>query len=102
MIVIITDGVPSPRFEPALVRAQLVAASQKMTSARDVTVIFCQIGSQDQFGQRYLADLEQNLGSYGARYRFVHVVNFDTLQDRGLGPALVASIRDYSQAPKTK
>ena len=102
MIVIITDGVPSPRFEPALVRAQLVSAGQKMTSARDVTVIFSQIGSQDQFGQRYLADLEQNLGSYGARYRFVHVVNFDTLQDRGLGPALVASIRDYSQAPKTK
>jgi hypothetical protein len=99
LIVVITDGVPSPKFEPALVRNELIAASQKMSSPQEVSVIFCQIGCQDRFGQRYLTDLDQNLVDYGARYRFVHVITFDALQESGLGPALVASIKQYAPMP---
>jgi PDZ domain len=99
LIVVITDGVPVPKFEPELVKKELVEASQRMTSPGEVTVIFCQIGSQDRFGQRYLSELDENLISYGARYHFVHTISFDDLQQMGLGPALVASMKVY--APMT-
>jgi len=109
LIVIITDGIPAPRFEPALVKKTLIEASQKMKSENEVVVIFCQIGCQDRFGQRYLTDLDQNLMNDGARYHFVHAIPFDDLQDMGLGPALVSKIKQYSPltlveapAPTTK
>jgi len=93
LIIVITDGVLVPRFEPQLVRNALVDASQKMTSSGQVTLIFCQIGEQDRLGRLYLTDLGQNLTSYGARYPFVHTISFDELQEKGLGPALIASIK---------
>ncbi|HEY9714359.1 MAG TPA: PDZ domain-containing protein [Chroococcales cyanobacterium] len=96
LIVVITDGVPFPRFEPQMVRDELVQASQKMTSAQEVTVVFFQIGMNDRFGQRYLTDLDQNLVSYGARYPFVHTVLFDESQDLGIGPALIAAVQQYA------
>jgi hypothetical protein len=96
LIVVITDGVPVPKFEPELVKKELVEASQRMTSPGEVTIIFCQIGSQDLYGQRYLSELDQNLTNYGARYRFVHTISFDDLQQLGLGPALVASMKVYA------
>ncbi len=102
LIVVITDGIPFPRFEPELVRTVLIEASQKMISPEQVTVIFCQIGGQDRFGERFLFDLDQNLLSYGARYHFVHTISFDDLQDKGLGPSLVSSIKQYAPIKHTE
>ena len=95
LIVVVTDGVPFPKFEPALVKNELIEASRKMNSPGQVTVIFCQIGGEDRFGQRYLSDLDNNLVSSGARYHFVHTISFDNLQTMGLGAALAASIKQY-------
>jgi hypothetical protein len=95
LIVIVTDGIPSPRFEPGLVKQTLIEASQKMKSEDEVVVIVCQIGCDDRFGERYLTDLDQNLVNYGARYRFVHVVTFNDLQETGLGPAIVSQIKQH-------
>ena len=106
LIVIVTDGIPSPRFEPALVKQTLIEASQKMKYENEVVVIFCQIGGEDRFGQRYLTDLDQNLMNYGAKYHFVHSVSFDVLQETGLGPAIVSQIKQYApalaEAPRTE
>ncbi len=102
LVVVITDGVPVPKFEPELVKRELVEASKKMTSPGEVTVIFCQIGSEDRFGQRYLTELDDNLTNYGARYHFVHTISFDDLQQMGLGPALVASMKIYAPPPPTQ
>jgi hypothetical protein len=99
LVVVITDGVPVPRIEPILVRQELVAASNRQKSPQEVTVIFCQIGSQDAKGQAYLTDLDQNLGQYGARYDIVHTITFDDLQQFGLGPALANSLQKYAPAP---
>jgi hypothetical protein len=94
LIVVITDGVPFPRFEPGLVKNELIEASEKMNKADEVTVIFCQIGERDRFGRQYLQDLDKNLVSYGARYHFVHTIAFDELQEMGLGQTLVACIKE--------
>ena len=96
LIVVVTDGIPSPKFEPALVKNTLIEASQKMTSQGEVTVIFCQIGGDDRFGQRYLMSLDENLVNDGAKYHFVHAIPFEQLQQIGLGPALVASINEFA------
>jgi hypothetical protein len=98
LIVVVTDGMPVPKFEPALVRNELIKSSQKMTSSGEVTVIFCQIGGKDRAGQQYLLDLDQNLVSEGARYHYVHTISFDELQEAGLGPAVAASINQYAPA----
>jgi hypothetical protein len=98
LIVIVTDGIPSPRFEPALVKQTLIEASQKMKYENEVVVIFCQIGCQDRFGERYLTDLDQNLMNYGSKYHFVHAVRFDELQENGLGPSIVSQIKQYAPA----
>jgi hypothetical protein len=96
LIVVLTDGVPVPRFEPALVVRELVEASRHMTSPWQATVIFGQIGGNDRAGEEFLTDLERNLTTYGARYPMVHTISFDTLQARGLGPSLVAAIQKYA------
>ncbi|PWU02519.1 MAG: hypothetical protein C5B53_01520, partial [Candidatus Melainabacteria bacterium] len=96
LIVVLTDGVPVPRFEPQLVARELVEASQHMTAPGQATVIFGQIGGDDRAGEEFLSDLERNLTTYGARYPIVHTISFDTLEGRGLGPALVAAIQKYA------
>jgi hypothetical protein len=93
LVVVITDGMPAPRFEPPLVRKELIETSERMSSATEVTVIFCQIGNNDPVGKDYLQDLDQNLVNEGARYHFVHTIPFQELQDKGLGPCLAASIQ---------
>jgi hypothetical protein len=98
LVVVITDGVPVPKIEPVLVRQELVAASNR-SKPHEVTVVFCQIGCQDAEGQAYLQDLDQNLGQYGARYDIVHTINFQDLQQYGLGPALAASLQKYAPPP---
>ncbi|MGH9549021.1 MAG: hypothetical protein ACRD3W_06590, partial [Terriglobales bacterium] len=93
LIVVITDGVPFPKWEPDAVRNELVQTSLKMKDPGEVTVIFCQIGYNDPIGQQFLFDLDRNLLSYGARYHFVHTISFQDLQQRGLGPSLVTAIK---------
>jgi len=99
LVVVITDGVPVPKIEPVLVRKELVDASNR-SKPHEVTVIFCQIGAQDAEGQAYLQDLDQNLGQYGARNNIVHTINFDELQQYGLGPALAQSLQKYAPVPQ--
>jgi hypothetical protein len=102
LLVVITDGVPVPRFEPTMVKNELIEASRRMTSPNQVTVIFCQIGGDDRNGQRYLTDLDQNLVSQGARYHFVHTIQFSDLQMVGLGTALAYTIRHYASSDPPK
>lgn len=96
LIVVITDGVPFPRFEPQMVKDELVAFSQKMTSPNEAIVIFFQIGADDRFGQRFLSELDQNLVNDGARYHFVHTLLFNDSISLGIGPALIAAIKQYA------
>jgi hypothetical protein len=98
LLVVITDGIPFPKFEPQLVKDELIKTSNKMTSQGEVTVVFCQIGGCDQKGQDYLTDLDENLTSYGAKYHFIHTVPFDVLQSKGLGATLVSCVQQYGQA----
>jgi hypothetical protein len=89
LIAIITDGCPYPRPEPYLVRQELINASQQMTDAGEVTVVFLQIGGDDPRGRRYLYNLGNNLQFQGARYQFVHTTTFEELETVGLAQALV-------------
>lgn len=100
VIVIVTDGVPFPRFEPPLVRNELISSSRRMNNPGEVTVIFCQIGAREKRGEEYLLDLDQNLVADGAKYHYVHTVSFDELSEAGLGPSVAASINQY--APQFK
>jgi hypothetical protein len=102
LLVVITDGVPVPKFEPGLVKNELIEASRRMNSPTQVTVIFCQIGGDDRFGQRYLTELDQGLVSQGARYHYVHTIQFDDLQAMGLGTALASTIRQYASTDPSK
>ena len=102
LIVVVTDGMPSPKLEPGLVRQELIESSQKMKSAGEVTVIFCQIGGNDRMGQSYLLDLDQNLVDEGARYHFVHTISFVELREAGLGAALAACINQYGRQAVVK
>lgn len=94
LLAVITDGVPHPAAEPVLVKDELVQATRYMRDPREITVAFLQIGGRDDFGRRYLADLDSRLVSYGARYDIVHTKNFDQLQQIGLGQALVDSVNE--------
>lgn len=100
LIAIITDGCPYPRPEPYLVRQELIDASQRMSDAGEVTVVFFQIGGDDPRGRRYLYNLGNNLQFQGARYQFVHTTSFEELETVGLPQALlnaVAPTRNYYQ-----
>lgn len=96
LIVIVTDGVPFPRFEPALVRSELIEATQRMTNPNQVKVIFCQIGSSDPLGERFLSILDNELVTDGAKYDIVHTIPFHKLTSLQLGPALAAKIKECS------
>jgi hypothetical protein len=95
LIVVVTDGLPSPKFEPEMVRNELVAASRRMNSPNDVTVVFCQIGDDDPKGAAYLSSLDTDLTSAGARYHFVHTISFSQLASAGLAPTLTGAIKQY-------
>ena len=99
LIVVVTDGIPAPRWEPVRVRDELVAISKRVKNASDATVIFCQVGGNDRMGRAYLQDLDQNLMAYGAKYNMVHMVGFEELMKTGLGGALSAAIQKYAPPP---
>jgi len=97
LLVVITDGIPAPQWEPQMVKDELIQASKKMRSAGEVTVVFCQIGCRDQKGEDYLVDLDENLTTEGARYHYIHTVPFGVLQENGLGSTLISCIQQYGQ-----
>lgn len=100
LIAVITDGVPAPKIEPTLVIETLVEASKQMKNPREITIVFFQIGGSDFKGQRFLAELDHNLASYGAKYDFVRTVSFEHLQKVGLAQALVQKIEDFAAISK--
>ena len=98
LIVVITDGEPWPNPEPEEVKAELINASQKMSNADEVVVVFLQIGDNDQHGRDYLIDLGANLSGAGAKFQYVHTRTFDELKQTGLANAIVSTVEQY--APK--
>lgn len=97
LIAVITDGVPSPRYEPMLVVQTLVNATKRMHDASEVTVVFFQIGGSDEKGRRFLSELDYNLVKYGARFDIVRTVSFEHLQKVGLSQALVQNVQDFAK-----
>lgn len=97
LIGVITDGVPVPRTEPALVAQSLIQASKQMKNPHEVTVVFFQIGGADWRGRSFLDAMDNQLVSYGAKYDFVQNVTFEQLQADGLALSLVKSIKNFAQ-----
>jgi hypothetical protein len=97
LIGVITDGVPVPRTEPAMVAQTLIQASRQMKTPHEVTVVFFQIGGADRRGRRFLDAMDNQLTSYGAKYDFVQNVTFEELQADGLALSLVKSIKNFAQ-----
>lgn len=100
LIAVITDGVPAPRYEPMLVVQTLVNATKRMHDAKEVTVVFLQIGGADEKGRRFLGELDYNLVKYGARFDIVRTVSFEHLQKVGLSQALVQAVQDFAVQSK--
>lgn len=102
LIAVITDGVPTPRYEPMLVIQTLINATKKMHDASEVTVVFFQIGGSDEKGRRFLSELDYNLVKYGARFDIVRTVSFEHLQKVGLSQALVQTVQDFAVQSKNR
>lgn len=101
LIAVITDGVPHPAWEPMMVATTLVNASRRMKDPHEVTVVFFQIGGNDQAGEAFLNFLDYGLLEKGARYDFVKTVPFDHLMNVGLSQALVESIQQFAKRNST-
>ena len=97
LLAVITDGVPVPKQEPGMVIQELVHASRQMNNPSEVTVVFFQVGGQDQFGHNFLQYLDQNLYRDGARYHLVHTVPFEVLVQNGLARSLAQAIQTYGR-----
>lgn len=100
LIAVITDGVPHPAEEPDMVINTLINASKRMKNAREVTVVFFQIGARDRFGREFLNFLDYSLVKNGARFDFVKTVKFEHLTQVGLSEALVESIEEFARSQK--
>lgn len=102
LIAVITDGVPSPKYEPRLVVQTLVNATKRMRDVGEVTVVFFQIGGSDEKGRRFLSELDYNLVKYGARFDIVRTVSFEYLQKVGLSQALVQTVQSFAVQSKSR
>lgn len=101
LIAVITDGVPHPAWEPMMVATTLVNASRRMKDPHEVTVVFFQIGGNNQAGQSFLSFLDYGLVDKGARYDFVKTIPFEHLMQVGLSQALVESIQQFAKRSST-
>jgi hypothetical protein len=97
LIVVITDGVPVPQYEPQMVIDTLIRATKRVKDPHEVTVVFFQIGDRDLQGKFFLNELDNNLVKYGARYDIVQNVPFNHLRQVGLARALLDSIQDFAR-----
>lgn len=106
LLAVITDGVPAPKREPFLVADVLINATKRMRDAKDVTVVFFQIGGADFKGQRFLNYLDNGLVADGARFDIVKNVPMERLAQIGLAQSLVNSIQEFAaqnkQAPNLR
>jgi hypothetical protein len=100
LIAVITDGVPEPKMEAAMVENTIIGATRALKDPHEVTIVFFQIGEGDQKGRFFLHQLDTNLINCGARYDIVRVVSFDRLEQIGLAHALVESIQDFAKEHK--
>lgn len=97
LIVVITDGVPHPRMEPARVAQSLINASHRVRTPNEVTVVFFQIGGADRFGRYFLDQMDNALVANGASCDIVRTVFFEQLYQQGLTRSLSASIRHFAK-----
>ena len=96
LIVVITDGCPYPPPERRLVREEIDRIGRLIRKPHEITVVFMQIGSQDQGGKQYLLKLTNSAKNFGSRNQYVHTRTFDELVKIGLADALVQSIERYT------
>ncbi|MCA9801136.1 MAG: hypothetical protein KC777_04080 [Cyanobacteria bacterium HKST-UBA02] len=89
-VVILTDGLPDDR---ANLPAVLIQAANQMASPEDIKVLFIQVGQSDKGGD-FLADLDDNLVSKGARFDIVDHRSFDEVVRSGVGQAVLQAIRE--------
>ncbi|HEY9790080.1 MAG TPA: VWA domain-containing protein [Candidatus Obscuribacterales bacterium] len=80
VLVVITDGAPNDENK---LRNTLVAAANDATNADDISVVFVEVGEDNQ-ATADLEDLERNLNQEGAKFNIVHSVLFDRVIQRGL------------------
>jgi len=97
LIAVVTDGLPTPMPQPAMVRDKLISATKRMKDSREITVVFLQIGGRDPSGERFLHDLDVNLVNNGARYDIVHTILFSQLMQSGLSQALVDAVQSNKE-----
>lgn len=96
LVVVITDGAPTPAQDGVLVAGNLINASRRMSKPGEVTVVFFQIGGANPFGRLFLNQMDHALVSAGAKHDIVQTVGFDQLQQQGLTNSLVNALRSQS------
>lgn len=89
-VVILTDGLPDDR---ANLPSVLIQAANQMASPADIKVLFIQVGQSDKGGD-FLAGLDDNLVSKGARYDIVDHRSFDEVVRTGVGQAVLEAIKE--------
>jgi len=89
-LVILTDGLPDDR---ANLPSVLIQAANQMASPEDIKVLFIQVGQSDKGGD-FLADLDNNLVSKGARYDIVDHRSFDEVVRTGVGQSVLQAIKE--------
>lgn len=95
LIVVITDGAPTPAQDGVLVAGNLISASRQITRPGEVNVVFFQIGGGDPFGRIFLNQMDHSLVRAGAKHDIVQTVSFEQLQRQGLTNSLVNAIRSF-------
>lgn len=100
LIVVITDGMPHPQTEPALVIDSLIAASKRVKDDKELTVAILQIGHDNQDGKLFVKQIDDDLVNQGARYDIVKALPFEALERVGLVNALVTLVRSFASEPE--
>lgn len=96
LVVVITDGAPTPAQDGVLVAGNLISASRRMSKPDEVTVVFFQIGGANPFGRLFLNQMDHTLVRAGAKHDIVQTVSFEQLQQQGLTNSLVNALRTQS------
>ncbi len=89
LIGIITDGCPD---QPKEVRRQLVDLTHSLQNQEEITIVFFLIGSHDSKGEKFVANLSNNLVADGAAFNIVKCVPFSDVQNSGLARSLADNL----------
>ncbi|MBX9690211.1 MAG: VWA domain-containing protein [Candidatus Obscuribacterales bacterium] len=98
LIVVITDGMPHPRTEPALVIDSIIDASKRVKNERELTIAVFQIGHDNPDGKSFVKEIDEQLVSRGANHDIVKSLPFEELERVGLVNALVSMVRNFAAA----